>query len=951
MKGYGKKLAALFAVAVLTCSTISTPLISIADNSETLIKKQSETNNMNMLEFDTTGDKPVIKAGAGVNCNLDLFIKRDGDTFQIMQIAYVDWVKATVNGQTVVNADIKWVDEITKWLLDNGYTKKDSNGNDVVMQPTDFGAVQAANNGDDKNVVELVKAMQKDDTLMDQLRSKYLAGFHNDPNDPIGKCSDPESVASADNPITYTNPADQTKTLPVIKVQSFAPVNEGRFYSLKGIQYGIYLAEATSKDTRIYQPLMIDMVPKQTGPTGNWYMPVKEAAHLKYEMININKSVNKGKNNYSTESNDSYDIVGAGEIVDFDIEIQIPKYPSKTEEGTNKVIYEQTLFNGYDIMEAGYELIPYSARITYVDADGNVLHPTAILKEDILGNLTATDLVGTQKKTYDAILGTEALTYYDTASGEDINIFSVQNGSYTNFFGVVDGRFLQIGPTLSEALTRYNTELTKRGKTPLPTNGSYAVRRVDDNDQSSDEIKRSFISCQWIYTDLMESLTYADESDDMKYKAPHQASDYMDGDNYMPFVPDTVYITYSALINDKSFLGTDKNINKVKVGFIADSGYDVEYMEDETEVWTYGVNIVKVDGATLGENGTPRMEADGITPVLDENGDQVYDPTYLEGALFDLYQLDTTYCGGESAKTAPSETDYANYHWLSEKDSSITSYAGSETSWSQLLERMVRYHFTTKNPLTAATTIPEALAELKPAILTTAAGPGWETADKFANKYETLFGYIDKDDRAKDASTIDNKDMVKYYFNSYTDKTAKVILLPVEVSECTAHPGVTHYHIQAYIRVRQNIESVAPDKGAEGITVNGLDVGTYLLVETKAPDGGYNMLSDAIQFEINPYTQAQATDGSKTSYKGFISDKKLDNPANHVDGDGYLQVGADYYLSYPEGVYPLTVQNFKGIKLPSTGGIGTLLFTIIGVAIMGSAFFVVLYKRRKAYQD
>ena len=50
------------------------------------------------------------------------------------------------------------------------------------------------------------------------------------------------------------------------------------------------------------------------------------------------------------------------------------------------------------------------------------------------------------------------------------------------------------------------------------------------------------------------------------------------------------------------------------------------------------------------------------------------------------------------------------------------------------------------------------------------------------------------------------------------------------------------------------------------------------------------------------------------------------------------------------GRVPVTVQNSQGFELPNTGGIGTVLFTAVGVVLMGAGLvmFFLNRKRRKA---
>jgi LPXTG-motif cell wall-anchored protein len=121
-----------------------------------------------------------------------------------------------------------------------------------------------------------------------------------------------------------------------------------------------------------------------------------------------------------------------------------------------------------------------------------------------------------------------------------------------------------------------------------------------------------------------------------------------------------------------------------------------------------------------------------------------------------------------------------------------------------------------------------------------------------------------------------------------------------------------------------DIESAAVDKGAEGVTLTGLDPNTYLLIESKAPTG-YNLLSEGVQFEVKQYNNTQY-EAAGHSYKGFIRD------------DGKEET---------DGIYDLAVQNFKGLQLPSTGGIGTLIFTVIGICIMAGAIVFIVAKSKK----
>ena len=106
---------------------------------------------------------------------------------------------------------------------------------------------------------------------------------------------------------------------------------------------------------------------------------------------------------------------------------------------------------------------------------------------------------------------------------------------------------------------------------------------------------------------------------------------------------------------------------------------------------------------------------------------------------------------------------------------------------------------------------------------------------------------------------------------------------------------------------------------AGDITINGLDDTTvYYLYETKAP-AGYNRLTAAVRFEITAtYNDA---------------------------GDNCTNVTAMVNNDVQQSV-SVSVRNNKGSTLPSTGGIGTTIFYVIGGGLMAVAAVLLVTKKR-----
>lgn len=125
--------------------------------------------------------------------------------------------------------------------------------------------------------------------------------------------------------------------------------------------------------------------------------------------------------------------------------------------------------------------------------------------------------------------------------------------------------------------------------------------------------------------------------------------------------------------------------------------------------------------------------------------------------------------------------------------------------------------------------------------------------------------------------------------------------------------------------------------GEDGtIEKSGLANGTYYLVETKTNEG-YNLLKAPVKVELNILYTTTTKDeyvideaGVKTLVKHEIETTTFtENSANST------------------GIHTETIINKKGFDLPTTGGMGTVLFSIAGFALMAGAAFVLLKGRRK----
>ena len=119
---------------------------------------------------------------------------------------------------------------------------------------------------------------------------------------------------------------------------------------------------------------------------------------------------------------------------------------------------------------------------------------------------------------------------------------------------------------------------------------------------------------------------------------------------------------------------------------------------------------------------------------------------------------------------------------------------------------------------------------------------------------------------------------------------------------------------------------------ADGLfKVIGLDDGTYYLKETKAPTG-YNLLANEIELKViattvNNQTWAYTPSDALTALQIKVGTETTDGNTG-------------------SGIVGTTVENNAGATLPSTGGIGTTIFYVLGGMLVVCAVVLMVSKKR-----
>ena len=160
----------------------------------------------------------------------------------------------------------------------------------------------------------------------------------------------------------------------------------------------------------------------------------------------------------------------------------------------------------------------------------------------------------------------------------------------------------------------------------------------------------------------------------------------------------------------------------------------------------------------------------------------------------------------------------------------------------------------------------------------------------------------------------------KYYKNGEAKKAlagAEFILYKGSEEENRDYAQVTNGKLTGW--TKEKTEATKLVSGDDGmIAVEGLDADTYYLEETKAP-GGYNKLADPVKVVISH----------------TVTDEGA-HMTNTLKRDGTV-------------VAKVEIENKSGLELPSTGGIGTTIFYVLGsILVIGAVVLLIAKKRMSA---
>jgi len=107
------------------------------------------------------------------------------------------------------------------------------------------------------------------------------------------------------------------------------------------------------------------------------------------------------------------------------------------------------------------------------------------------------------------------------------------------------------------------------------------------------------------------------------------------------------------------------------------------------------------------------------------------------------------------------------------------------------------------------------------------------------------------------------------------------------------------------------------------------------------------LLESGLTTDANGAATFEKYEANGTNYDYYLVETQAPSGYNLLDNAVKVNF-TDYDVATTEGIYTVKVPNSSGIKLPITGGTGTVIFTVIGIVLMVGAVILLVVSRKKS---
>ena len=216
------------------------------------------------------------------------------------------------------------------------------------------------------------------------------------------------------------------------------------------------------------------------------------------------------------------------------------------------------------------------------------------------------------------------------------------------------------------------------------------------------------------------------------------------------------------------------------------------------------------------------------------------------------------------------------------------------------------------------------------------AGKTQTTADSTAAVYNydfTLFKKSNELNNPNDAGS-GHQPLAGAGFTLYADEAMNI---PVSMVKVDATTTTDAYYRPALAGEEGAVAQMDANMGNDNntLSIRGLDVGSYYVKETKTPSG-YYAPKGIFKLDLTAERDARESLVKDLASGGFTETKEADR--------ALIQKKS---LNAEKNRFEADLLNSSTPVLPTTGGVGTVMFTVIGLLCMGAALWFFLFARRR----